>query len=102
MQKGRMTSGHLSQGHGAIPPHNRGWGGGRGAGGWGGGRLVNEVYMCIQRYFACCIIFYSAKLYLFHKVTRTKKHHHLLPSGSEEREVLLFGSIQKGILQARH
>ena len=26
----------------------------------------------------------------------------LLPSGSEQHEVLLFGSIQEGILQARH
>ena len=26
----------------------------------------------------------------------------LLPSGSEQHEALLFGSIQEGILQARH
>ena len=34
----------------------------------------------------------------FHK----NESYHLLPPGSEQYEVLLFGSIQEGILQALH
>ena len=33
---------------------------------------------------------------------KSRNKHMLLPSGSEQHEVLLFGSIQEGILQARH